>query len=277
MKKSLVQTLIKGIIKQMNFVQSLDCFINVSKEVNPDFSLRKFSEMIGVSASNISRLLNNKIQPTKYIANKILENISSDIEEFKILTRECLTVIQGEYRKPSIDDLTQRVADEKFITTSEGVITRIHLEGNGISNDVESIAKKLGIAQGIVSQVINELLEDGNFDPDHYDPRVKNKPERYLNADKFPMQRKSLMDNYKYFNRRSDEILNTVIETNKPYCKKNYHCFRVLNANPERINTAKKKMDEFLINLTDYLQRGDSVARKETYTIYSLLLPMEKA
>ncbi|MGE3610361.1 MAG: helix-turn-helix domain-containing protein [Bacteriovoracaceae bacterium] len=66
--------------EEVFYLQTLKAEYNRRKETNPMYSVRAFALNLDVDASNLSKILNDKLLPTFETADKICRNLKLDSE-----------------------------------------------------------------------------------------------------------------------------------------------------------------------------------------------------
>lgn len=138
-----------------NLYEVLKLILLERQKKDPDSSLRTFAKDLGISPSRLSLLLNDKIDLTRELLEKIKSGNSLAGEEKKNLT-DCYE----HYYSQTIVETTRVLKEEEIHKLSGWETSAImtYLDAEVGPNTLESMSKYFGVGEDTIKQVLETLI-----------------------------------------------------------------------------------------------------------------------
>jgi uncharacterized protein (TIGR02147 family) len=236
---------------------------------NPNYSLRAFANNIGINHGALSQILSGKRIPSYKMMQKILIELDLEQSEEDSFIQSLLEAYKEKNLKrinPQFKNLISKIPNEaeyknieqeKFKIMADWYHSAIFvlLQKDEVSCNPELIAKKLKISKFQVLSAFERLESLGFLDKTENGYQSKNFSLKTNNKDITSLAHK----------KRQRQILEKSIEAlDKHDMAKRSHTAMTMAIDPQKLPEAKKKILNFMRELTNYMEEGQ---KKEVYEL----------
>ncbi len=242
----------------------------LAQRKNPKYSLRSYSKKIGIHVGALSYIINGKRNVSKTLAEKITRKLLIDPQKRnEILSlfpekRKYLTTAQKEAATPEPLFLQIEASEFKLIAEWEHYAILNLVKTKDFQSDTEWIAKRLGITQTRVRDVIERLLILGFIQKDIQG-----------NLSRIAANIRSSDDTVDMSVRKShDENLDLARESlHRDTIKERDFTSMTMAIDPAKMDAAKEMIRKFQDQIYELLTKGE---QSEVYRISIQLFPLTK-
>jgi len=240
---------------------------------NPRYSLRAFAKCLGVDVAALSRVLSNKQTITMKTANKIVSKLDLPDKEkdfflFSVMEDRKALSLKREKRSQEKRESLLKMNEDLIQVTSElhhfSILELTHIQG--FQGNASWIAQKLGIPEQKTAIAIDRLIRLGFLVND--EEKGLQKVDSSVQA--VPESQRYNFHHKKYQRETLCHGLHSL--ENDPTSQRNFQATTIA-IDTEKMELAKKMIQDFMSNLAGYLERGE---KKEVYQLSVGLFPLTK-
>lgn len=247
---------------QANFQTGLNAYFQKRKEINPSFSLRAFSKIIGISPSSVSEIISGKRRVTKKKAFEIIDRLKLTPDERNRILRDFETSSRSLQKvnllpKTLTEDQYDIIIDPIYFTILSLVST------TGFNSDIEQMAQKLDKEIPDVWRALIKLQEKKLISIDT-NRNITRLPNPVFTSDDVPSDKIKQM-HLSDMNLAAKKILDVPVEL-RDYTNVTFP------ANPKLLPRAKEILRRAQDELEELLKEDPS----EVYRLCMYLFPLTK-
>lgn len=225
---------------------------------NPNYSMRAYSQKIGLAQSAISEILSGKRPITKKNAKKILVGLNKDPEEVFQLLGSSEDSSTPKYTPVDIDAF-------RVIADWHNYAILSLAETKDFQSSPQWIANRLGISEKVANESIHKLLRLKMLQ------RNERSGELTVTGQQFEAISTMASSALKEANRQNIDLITDALEKT-PVAERDFTAI-TLCFDPSRINDARKMIKNFRRNFNKVMESGH---KKEVYKLCVQLFPLSK-
>ncbi|WP_412463150.1 TIGR02147 family protein [Halobacteriovorax sp. RT-2-6] len=235
------------------------------KAKNPHFSMRAFADKAGVNSGAMSGILKGKRIVGKNLALKIAKNLNLNDSEFRDFTNEYFVESKQERdMKTSYEHARIEMDSYRIISQWQHLAIMNLINCIDFVNDSSWIAKRLGLSENVVKESLQRLLELGML-IENEEGKLERSQKRLKTSDN--VRNECLQQAHRDSFRLAQEAMEKVDVDRRDITAV------TMAIDPELMPHAKKRIREFLVELSEELESGELT---EVYKMGIQLYPLTK-
>ena len=269
-------------MKMSFYRQALHQGLSERTAKNPKYSLRSFARYLGVEPSALSQVLNGKRYLSMEKVDLILAKLDLNPEEqerfraslaqakkeagHERFSSEMKSVLRAASSQKDGATASRELSIDKFKVIADWyhyAILELTLT-RGFKSDYEWIAKKLGISVSEVTLAVERLLELELLE-------VKN--EKLVKTDSMLDTSDKHLTTSAHRRRQKQILEKSILSLENDPIEKRNHSAMTLAIDETKLPEAKKRIQKFMNELTEFLETG---TKTKTYEMIVNLIPLEK-
>lgn len=248
-------------IENNDVVRLLKEELEVRKKRNPRYSLRAFSQSLNISPAHVSQLISGKRKLTPQILSQISKALNLSPEEERSLHTQ---VLIPQYLQPGQEVGKRQLKEDEFRVISDwyhfAILSLCKIKNS--KADPFWISERLGISVAEAREALERLVRLNILENSQFLKR-KSAP---LNVISETPSRAIQAYHNKILNMALDKLSTVPVE------KRDYSAMTFL-ADPQKIQPARKMVEEFQDRLADFLQTPNA---KEVFIVACQIFPLER-
>lgn len=233
---------------------------------NPRYSLRAFSNKVGLNPGALSGILNGKRNVSSKLVERIAERLLLDPQERSELFSHFRVLRYGKEDQTQVTDEYRRLTAAQFKVTAEwehlAILSLIRTKN--FKSDAQWIAERLGITATKARDAVNRLIDAGMVKIDSAGD-IKRAIPKFRTTD-------DVADvSVRRSHEQSLELAKRSLEQDAVTDRD--HTWVMLAMNPKKLSMAKEKIRRFQDELAELVEAGDQT---EVYRFSMHFFPLTK-